>query len=707
MKRLEKFSVYSLVTILLMIVTYLTCTSMVTTAYMYDWEDTLFIDDNIFLNIGAVLLVIAASWFLCRRKTVISGRFVKIYIIAVNVLMVWFVLSTQFVSVDDQFQVLSTASAFLKGNYEPWNQGGYCFRWGHQNGIVLIYAFLSLIFGEGNYLVFQLLNILFVGITYYCIYKTFKKFVPSNNVTKLILMALYTFLPYLMYVTYIYGTLIGMMFASAGIYFVICFLDDTDVKCGLAAAVLLALATVCKSNYFIHIIAVCILLLVDALKNEKKDFKTQGIRKIILIGAVIGACVLSRTVTTAVIENKIGKEAPKGSPTILFVVMGMQEGWRAPGWCNSFDDLMYEQCGYDQDETNKTGWLWFKKETAEFCYNMDYAVEFFNQKLASIWVNPTFECFEIQKSRPSRTGVPDVLLSVMDVGSPVNTFLMELMDVLQTVLYFGVFLYCILCIRKIDFRELIFALIFAGAFLFYILWEARCHYTVPVIICLIPYSVMGYASCTCAAEKVFSGMKAAEGDKADWKKKVFNGTNIWLLVVVVFTTVVTACMIDYSIPQEKETYEQFLTHYAYGSRIADGTYQFRCYMDENMTLGLKNTEDGTELYIEPSAEKESQFFSIGYNFYENGLNHYYIWSSSGDRMLYLRDESMMGFGKVYTHNYSMGNKNLWTIVETGEDLYYIKNIYDMALAYNIYTNEVLLVPFNGEDNQKWKIEKIE
>jgi hypothetical protein len=510
-----------------------------------------------------------------------------------------------------------------------------------------------------------------------------------------------------MYVTYIYGTLIGMMFVSAGIYFVICFLDETDIKSGIAAAVMLAFATVCKSNFFIHIIAVCILLVVDIFRNGKKDLKNHGIKKLLLIGAIIISCMLSRMATTAVIEYHIGKEAPEGSPAVLFVVMGMQEGWRAPGWSNSFDDLMYAQCGYDQEETKEVGWLWFKKEAAEFYYNMDYAVEFFNQKLASIWVNPTFECFEIQKSRQAQTGVPDILVSAMDVGSPLNTFLIELMNLCQTVLYFGVILYCILRIRKIDFRELIFALIFIGTFLFYILWEARCHYTVPLVICLIPYSVMGYMTCADMASEWILENGIHGIPKIGFRKIITNKANVWMFFVTILAAIVSAKMIDYSIIEEKEAYEAFLAHNAYGTRIENGLYQLNCYMDENMVLGLKETEDGTELTIEAMSGEESQHFNVRYHFYETDLNHYYISSGIDDRILYLRDESQMSFGKIYMYHYSMDNKDLWNIAEAGDGTYYIKNIYGMALAYNIYTDEVVLVPFSGEDNQRWKLQQVE
>jgi hypothetical protein len=178
-----------------------------------------------------------------------------------------------------------------------------------------------------------------------------------------------------------------------------------------------------------------------------------------------------------------------------------------------------------------------------------------------------------------------------------------------------------------------------------------------------------------------------------------------MFFVITFVTVISAVMITYAIPQEKETYEAFLSQYTHSTRIENGTYHIASFMDENMVLGLNKTEDGTELFIEPVSDEESQCFKIQYNFVENGLDFYYIFSNVNDRMLYLREESQMYYGKIYTHNYSMENKNLWKITENGDGTYYIENFYGMALTYDIDTGEVLLTPFSGEDNQKWQLKE--
>ena len=47
-------------------------------------------------------------------------------------------------------------------------------------------------------------------------------------------------------------------------------------------------------------------------------------------------------------------------------------------------------------------------------------------------------------------------------------------------------------IALIKFKELIFAIIFIGGFVFHLIWEAKCQYTITYFVLLIPYSIVGY-----------------------------------------------------------------------------------------------------------------------------------------------------------------------------------------------------------------------
>ena len=46
--------------------------------------------------------------------------------------------------------------------------------------------------------------------------------------------------------------------------------------------------------------------------------------------------------------------------------------------------------------------------------------------------------------------------------------------------------------KRNDIKQLTFAIIFIGGFLFHLIWEAKCQYTITYFVLLIPYSVKGY-----------------------------------------------------------------------------------------------------------------------------------------------------------------------------------------------------------------------
>lgn len=690
MNKFKQFTITIACLIFGCIITYLTTFSFIKTAYMHDVEDTYFLNDTWLVNLLAVAGVILAAFLFERKSFKISDKFMKIYVICMNILAVWFVLGTQFTSVDDQGTVLSIASGFLQGNYSSWNYGGYAFRLPHQNGIILIYAFLSWIFGDGNIVVFQLLNVLFIFITYWFIYKIFRKYAPSDNTARLIMIALYTYLPYLMFTAFVYGTLIGLMFIVVGIYYALNFLETFKIKDAVVAIITIALSVLCKSNFYIHLIALGIVIVISAISDGKN--KMNSIKKITLLIAIIAACLMGRIIATEIIEQKSQMKVLDGTPATLYIAMGLQEGWKAPGWNNIFNDYTFRDAGYDAEYANEVGIIWIKRSINQFITNPKYACSFFSKKLGSIWINPTFECFEQIKLRTAKTGTPKLLVAAMDIGSPLNSFLTELMDAWQSVIYFGALMYCILRIRKIKLEELLFAICFIGIFIFHIFWEARGYYTLPAMILLIPYAVLGYRECVCVLENL---------QNADARTK-FVSTKIGLCGIVLFVLIAGFNVFSLKyLSNEKELYKNYLKNCKYSTRLDNLTYRLIAAQDETLVLDLQDTDIGTKLVLSEDSDKETQVFKIHSFFVKNGENYYYISSRVNEHILYLRDEADMIYNYVYTQEYSNENKNLCTIEYLGDKKYIIRNYYGLALGYNISNHDVMWIPYTGEDNQIW------
>ena len=191
------------------------------------------------------------------------------------------------------------------------------------------------------------------------------------------------------------------------------------------------------------------------------------------------------------IEQMSGIEIDKGNSKWAHVAMGLQESDMAPGWYNCYNENLFIAKNYDTEETAREALSSIKASLRNFASHPSYAWEFFHKKLASEWNNPTFECFHIQNSRNTSLELSGFILSTINDGGKVNILLIYGLDILQSVLLFGILMY-FLHTKDTDGRLLIWAILFIGAFLFWMFWEAKSRYVAPYFMFLFPYSFMGY-----------------------------------------------------------------------------------------------------------------------------------------------------------------------------------------------------------------------
>ncbi len=77
-----------------------------------------------------------------------------------------------------------------------------------------------------------------------------------------------------------------------------------------------------------------------------------------------------------------------------------------------------------------------------------------------------------------------------------NQMLLFLLNIMQTLVWFGILLYLVLERKNLRLEHLVLAITFIGGFLFYLAWEAKCQYTVPFYIILFPYAARGWVAVT-------------------------------------------------------------------------------------------------------------------------------------------------------------------------------------------------------------------
>lgn len=672
------------------ILLYLLLMSMNSTSICYEGEHTYYLQDSPVMHILCILVMIGIIR-VCKNKlpVTITPGFLKIYMLVVTALMALFVLMTQFEPISDQEEVMLAAKQFLMGNYSAWEPGGYAFYWKHQNGIILIMALVLSLIGTYNYVGLQLINVALLAVSMFLIYRVMSRFSEKKNNGNAVAIAIFLYVPFWFYVTFIYGTLIGFAAMMASIWFTFRYMDNGKWPDAFGAACFVAVAVTAKSNYYIMLIAVVIVLVIKLVSaNWKRALTLMLLMAVFVTGA--------GRIVDGVVSANIGKEVPQGPPAEVWVAMGLSEGWLAPGWINGMSDYIYRDSGYDREMTRWAGRNYIRQFVERAEKEQGYAQSFFTKKTASQWNNPVFECFQLLEDRNTKVSIPAWLQRFINTGTFSNRILTGIFNYVQTLILFGALLYLILSVRKIRMEEMLFGIIFIGGFLFHMFWEACCTYTIPYFVLLIPYSVNGYLE---ISDKISDfGMR----EKRSLAKPI--------LFLVVFGMLVLGSGSYFSkiLPNDNVKYQQYLAGLNQVT-LKNGSYIIAPANSDNTVIGLYEDEsvDGASVGVVWKDEGRNQRICLArvrdindFDKYKNLTSTYYMWLEQNQFYLSWKDEN----DSVVSRKLKEEDSFLWRLERAGEGLYYIYSSDGRVLEYSPI-NGVLF--FNEKDGsneyQVWRI----
>lgn len=401
-------------------------------------------------------------------------------------LLIFWIWKTLLLPMHDQYFVFYGAKEFLEGDYSRWQPGGYLYMYPFQNTLMLFYTVFHLIFGEQAVLAVELFNLVcwYLGILAIC--KLTESYF-GKAAAKWTYVALLGFLPMWGYVTYIYGTVPGLCCGLWGIYQERKFEETNKSRHLLAAGILLALSVMWKNNYIIFAVAVMIMVFLYAVREKT-------IKPLWGIVWILGTYFLGTKGTLALIEMITGQEMSNGIPLIAWVAMGLRESNIAPGWFNMYTEKLYVACDYQGSAMVQPAIEEIRRNFALFGQEPAYALRFFSRKLSSIWNSPMMEGMTIITKRNSTGTLSYTVKDILYNGGVFNTVLFLWMDVVQSVLLFGLVQFLIFDRKKLKLEKSCLIIAVLGGFLFHIFWEGKCQYALPYYILLFPFSVQGYLS---------------------------------------------------------------------------------------------------------------------------------------------------------------------------------------------------------------------
>ena len=468
----------------IIILMFLTVVSMCGTAHVDKDEVITYLSDNPIIHIIAIGIIIAIIKYINKKEIKISKKTIRICIaIWIGIIIIW-ILITQLYPRADQKHIFDAANDLLNGNTSSFNAEEYAGSNPHQIWLILIETLTGLVFKKYNFLILQFLNILAVLVSIFAIYKITRIIFKNRKTSIGTIIALFLFAPLSFYVTFIYGNLFGLATSMVAIWFLLKYLESKKIRYIFVSAVNIELAILFKSNYLITLVAMIGLIMLYVIKEKR--LKTM--LSIILLVAIyfagnFGINVITKTIT--------GEDKNEGIPMKSYIVMGLQEGSRAPGWYNGYNRRVYKENKYNTKKAEEVVNKDLKERLDEMIKNPEYTMNFFYKKIVSEWNEPTFQCLWINKSRKANIPSNALVRSIKGEGTA-NKMITFYTNIIQTLILFGATAYFILDFKNIKSKQLVFIIIFIGGFLFHLMWEAKGQYTFTYFIMLIPYAVRGF-----------------------------------------------------------------------------------------------------------------------------------------------------------------------------------------------------------------------
>ncbi len=527
-----------------------------------DQEKTLNIADNplrhlfVFLVLTAALLAGRKAWQILGKRMnchadAHSGKrwadqgnmiFWGLTLLTV-VLAASYVGLTQLFPGSDPAKVYEIAMQWRQGDFSSFEEGAYLFSYPFQSGIVLFFYLLSFLFGEGNFVGIQLVNVAFLAVIYGLLVKLsglfgvaategtagFEK--KRKGLQAAVYLGLLVWVPLAFYVTYLYGILPGMALSLGAVYFAQRYLAERRRRYIAAASLCMGLATVIKMNCLIYLIAIACFLVYDALSlfffSGKVRWKEGAVSLMFIVCMGVSVVLCTQASNTAV-ERIAGQELPEGAVMLSWVVMGMQEAPLGPGGYNGYIGNVFTENNYDTERVTQASLEELRKIITRMSENpLDEGLPFLARKTAFQWNDPTFICLDRTRGRRSQTQMPEWLKSVIYGRGSVR--LSILLNYMQTLILLGMLLYLFLRWGKGSLYELMGAVIFLGGYLFHLFWESSASYTIPYFVLLIPYAVCGMAEWAAFLEKGIAGRRRKQS------RVLTAAVLVFCLIVLAFT----------------------------------------------------------------------------------------------------------------------------------------------------------------------------
>lgn len=402
------------------------------------------------------------------------GKGVILFAVAVG--FVW-MLMIQGHPLDDQSIVQRSAANFIAGDYSALQHGEYLNRFPHQLGIVFIFEGVYRIFGPENYQAIMVINIILAAGILNNLFHILKMITEDKKAHNMYWIMAAGCFQLMFYTFFVYGTIIGLFFATGGMYLIMKYFNTGKYRYYVLAFLALGISVMAKSNFQIFVLASFLVFLFTSIKEKR--YKEIALSFVLLI------TLCSPNIAKAYYAEKSGMEIEKGASASLYIAMGLQEGDKenacgAGGWYNAYNVITLNAAGMDYDKADEMAKENISERLKEFGKNPGMAARFAFEKIATQWNEPTFQTFWMVTVRDNHGELSTPAKSLLT--GKVNTVVQKYMKIYLLFMWLGNLVYYYVNRKKNDIWKIFMGVAVIGGFAFHFFWEGKALYIMPYFV---------------------------------------------------------------------------------------------------------------------------------------------------------------------------------------------------------------------------------
>ncbi|MEA4869237.1 MAG: hypothetical protein VB062_01215 [Christensenella sp.] len=469
-------------------------------------------EENELTNLLIVLLGVAAIALIGRFP--VTRRFNLAFgsaaLLLLGVFGVVWVMSVNARAESDGDVLIRIAGHIVAGDYALISKSGeylhyYLVQYPYQCGLLACLEILVRFFGEtGALLAARLINVFLLISSYAALLLTTERLFHNEHVTFLSILLLCAGIQPLISCTFVYGLIPALALKIWGVYFVVRFLQEGGWQTILPAALFFALAAFVRSNVWIVIVAVTIVLLLNALRKK-------ALLPILFAALIVALSLPLPYLSQKSYEAKLNTSFGSGYPKSYWAAMSLQNGWKASGWhVFAYQSMMKKTYGEDVSAIDRQAKADLAQSIQTLMQNPEEGKTYLFEKMVSQWDEPTFMSVWITKS-VEPYAAPGRLTDLV-YSEAFDSFYRFAEGALVKILYFGFLLCTASLLRRRTEEQMLLPLILLGGVLFHMIFEAKSQYVLEYLPFFVPLAAYGaWASANCVGRVIKQRMRKGGG----------------------------------------------------------------------------------------------------------------------------------------------------------------------------------------------------